>query len=166
MLPAYVPNSAAAFFGGGSPIDGGRTYRDGRRIFGDGKTWRGLAAGIAIGIVVGLIQIWGRVAAGLTMLPELTVLVVVLLSVGALLGDLVKSFVKRRLGKDRGAPWLIADQYDFVAGAFILLLLFQYGWVVTTITPLILFWIIVITPLLHRLVNILGYMMGVKDVPW
>lgn len=166
MLPAYIPNSAAACFGGGSPIDGGRTFSDGRRIFGEGKTWRGFAAGIAIGILVGLIQIGVRSAAGLTMLPELTVPVIVLLAAGALLGDLAKSFVKRRLGKERGAPWLIADQYDFVAGAFILLLIFQSGWVVTTVTPLILFWIIVITPLLHRLVNIIGYMIGVKDVPW
>ncbi|HQL60331.1 MAG TPA: CDP-archaeol synthase, partial [Methanoculleus sp.] len=41
MLPAYVPNSAAALFGGGTPIDSGRTFGDGRRIFGDGKTYRG-----------------------------------------------------------------------------------------------------------------------------
>jgi CDP-2,3-bis-(O-geranylgeranyl)-sn-glycerol synthase len=166
MLPAYVPNSVAAYFGGGRPIDGGRMYRDGRRIFGDGKTWKGLVAGITAGVLIGILQIVIRDAAGITLLPDLTVAVVILLSTGALLGDLVKSFFKRRLGKERGAPWLIADQYDFVAGAFVLLLIFQYEWVVTTMTLQILFWIIVITPLLHRLVNIIGYLAGVKDVPW
>jgi CDP-2,3-bis-(O-geranylgeranyl)-sn-glycerol synthase len=166
MLPAYLPNSVAAYFGGGRPIDGGRMYRDGKRIFGDGKTWKGLVAGILAGIFIGIIQIVVRDAAGLTLLPELTVPVIILLPVGALLGDLGKSFFKRRLGKERGAQWLIADQYDFVAGAFVLLLVFQYQWLVTTVTLQMVFWIIVITPLLHRLVNIIGYLAGVKDVPW
>jgi CDP-2,3-bis-(O-geranylgeranyl)-sn-glycerol synthase len=166
MLPAYAPNSVAAYFGGGSPIDGGRNFRDGRRIFGDGKTWRGLLAGISAGIILGIIQIGIQAVAGLVFLPALTIPVIVLLSAGALLGDLAKSFFKRRIGKEKGEQWIIADQYDFVAGAFILLIIFQYEWVVTTLTWPIVFWIIVITPLLHRLVNIIGYLAGVKDVPW
>ena len=166
MLPAYLPNSVAAVTGGGRAIDGGRVFADGRRIFGDGKTWRGLLSGITAGILIGVVQIWARDAASLLILPELTVPVVILLASGALLGDLVKSFFKRRLNKDQGAEWLIADQYDFVLGAFVMLLVFQYDWVVTTMTPLILVWILIITPLLHRVVNIIGYLTGVKDVPW
>jgi CDP-2,3-bis-(O-geranylgeranyl)-sn-glycerol synthase len=166
MLPAYLPNSVAAVLGGGRAIDGGRVFSDGRRIFGDGKTWRGLFSGIIAGIAIGIIQIKARNATGLLMLPELTLPVVILLAAGALLGDLVKSFFKRRLNKEQGAEWLLADQYDFVLGAFIMLLLFQYEWVITTITPLILLWILLITPLLHRVVNIIGYLTGVKDVPW
>jgi CDP-2,3-bis-(O-geranylgeranyl)-sn-glycerol synthase len=166
MLPAYLPNSVAAVLGGGRAIDGGRVFSDGRRIFGDGKTWRGLFSGIIAGIAIGIIQIKARDATGLLMLPELTLPVVILLAAGALLGDLVKSFFKRRLNKEQGAEWLLADQYDFVLGAFSMLLLFQYEWVITTITPLILLWILLITPLLHRVVNIIGYLTGVKDVPW
>jgi len=166
MMPAYVPNPVAAFLGGGTPIDGGKKYRDGRRIFGDGKTWRGFVAGVAAGIVVGILQILVYDAAGFSRLPELTVPVVCILSFGALFGDLVKSFFKRRLGKDRGAPWLIADQYDLVIGSLLLLLLFEYSWVVAYITLPVLFWIIVVTPLLHRAVNIIGYIAGIKDVPW
>jgi CDP-2,3-bis-(O-geranylgeranyl)-sn-glycerol synthase len=166
MLPAYLPNSVAAVLGGGRAIDGGRVFSDGRRIFGDGKTWRGLFSGIIAGIAIGIIQIKARDATGLLMLPELTLPVVILLAAGALLGDLVKSFFKRRLNKEQGAEWLLADQYDFVLGAFIMLLIFQYEWVITTITPLILLWILLITPLLHRVVNIIGYLTGVKDVPW
>jgi CDP-2,3-bis-(O-geranylgeranyl)-sn-glycerol synthase len=166
MLPAYLPNSAAAVLGGGRPVDGGRTFRDGKRIFGDGKTWRGLFLGILAGILIGSVQIGLREYFSLLSLPELTYPVVVILAAGALLGDLVKSFFKRRLGKERGAEWLIVDQYDFVIGAFVLLLLLQYEWVVATITPVIVLWIIIMTPLLHRVVNIIGYLAGVKDVPW
>jgi len=165
-MPAYVPNPVAAFVGGKIPIDGGRKYRDGRRIFGDGKTWRGFGAGVAAGIIFGILQILVYDAAGFTRLPELTIPVVCILSFGALFGDLVKSFFKRRLGKDRGAQWLIVDQYDLVIGSLGLLLIFEYSWVVTSITLPILFWIIVITPLLHRAVNIIGYLAGIKEVPW
>ena len=89
-----------------------------------------------------------------------------LLSCGALLGDLVKSFFKRRLDKQRGEEWLIADQYDLVVGAFVMVLLFNPSWVFSPINPAIALWIIVATPLLHRGVNIIGYLAGVKDVPW
>ncbi len=58
MLPAYLPNSFAAVFGGGKPIDGGRTLKDGRRILGDGKTYRGLFSGIFFGVLAGSIQTW------------------------------------------------------------------------------------------------------------
>ena len=37
MLPAYLPNSFAAVFGGGRPIDGGKTMKDGRRILEIGR---------------------------------------------------------------------------------------------------------------------------------
>jgi len=49
MLPAYVPNNVAVVAGGGRPIDGGRTW-NGRRLLGDGKTWRGTAAGVLAGV--------------------------------------------------------------------------------------------------------------------
>lgn len=166
MLPAYVPNSAAAVFGGGTPIDLGRKFSDGRRIFGDGKTYRGFLGGVLSGVAVGLVQILAAFTFGLDMLPGHTILSVFLLATGALLGDLVKSFFKRRLGKARGESWLIADQYDLVVGSLLLVLLVYPGWLVENITLPILVWIILLTPLLHRVVNIIGYYIGVKEVPW
>ena len=56
MLPAYVPNNCAALFGGGTPLDRGRLFKDGRRILGDGKTFRGTIAGTVCGVSVGLLQ--------------------------------------------------------------------------------------------------------------
>ena len=166
MLPAYVPNSAAAVLGGGAPIDGKRSWRDGRRIFGDGKTWRGLVLGIASGFIAGLILIFLQSEFGWDFLPVLTVTSVFLLATGALLGDLVKSFFKRRLGKNSGDPWLIADQYDLVAGAFLLTIIFDYSWFVSVMTVPIFIIILIITPLLHRGTNIIGYITGIKKVPW
>ncbi|WP_265582583.1 CDP-2,3-bis-(O-geranylgeranyl)-sn-glycerol synthase [Methanofollis aquaemaris] len=166
MVPAYVPNSAAAALGGGTPVDLGKNWRDGRRILGDGKTFRGFFLGVAAGIAVGLIQIVLRETFGWSSLPEHTFVTVTLLAAGALLGDMAKSFFKRRLGKESGEEWLIADQYDLVVGAFVLLLIFQYEWVVRYVDLLVFLWILVLTPLLHRAANIIGYLIGVKKVPW
>ena len=165
MLPAYVPNSAAALFGGGRPIDLGQTFSDGRRIFGDGKTYRGFFGGVLSGVLVGLIEIWAAAAFSLGTLPQQTFLSVTLLATGALLGDLAKSFLKRRLGKDRGESWFLADQYDLVVGSFLLILIIDPQWL-SNITLPIAVWIVVMTPLLHRVANIIGYYIGVKEVPW
>jgi len=166
MLPAYVPNPVAALLGGGTPIDLGKKYSDGNRIFGDGKTFRGLFTGILAGIITGLTLIWlaGRFP-GMG-LPEHTLLSVTLLATGALLGDLVKSFFKRRFNVERGAKWPIADQYDLVAGAFILLLLLDPAWLFATVTFPVFLVILIITPVLHRATNIIGYVFRIKEVPW
>jgi CDP-2,3-bis-(O-geranylgeranyl)-sn-glycerol synthase len=166
MMPAYIPNPAAAALGGGAPIDGGRILSDGRRLFGEGKTWRGLYLGIAAGLCAGGIEILAQRSADLAFLPGLTWPAVALLAVGALLGDLAKSYVKRRIGKKQGEEWLIADQYDLVAGAFALTLIFDPGWFFQVMTLPVIVIILLITPILHRLVNWIGFRTGIKDVPW
>ena len=166
MIPAYVPNSAAALFGGGTPIDFGRRSGDGRRIFGDGKTYRGFFGGVLCGILAGLVEIWAWFTFSLTALPYQTFISITLLATGALLGDLVKSYLKRRLGKERGESWFLADQYDLVVGSFLLILLIYPEWLFGNITLPIAVWIVIMTPLLHRVVNIIGYYIGVKEVPW
>jgi CDP-2,3-bis-(O-geranylgeranyl)-sn-glycerol synthase len=166
MLPAYIPNPAAVLFGGGTPIDFGRNYSDGHRIFGDGKTFRGLFLGVFAGIITGMLLIWLSGTYALTFLPLHTLTSVSLLALGALLGDLGKSFLKRRMGKVRGEKWPVADQLDLVVGAFILMLLFDPAWLFAYLTLPILILILILTIVLHRLVNIIGYFLGVKEVPW
>jgi len=166
MIPAYVPNSAAAVFGGGTPIDLGKRWSDGRKVFGDGKTYRGFLGGMFCGILAGLVEIWAWSSFNLTALPRQTLLSIALLAAGALLGDLVKSFFKRRLGKERGESWPLADQYDLVIGSFVLILLVYPQWLFENITLPVAAWIVIITPILHRVVNIIGYYIGVKEVPW
>jgi CDP-2,3-bis-(O-geranylgeranyl)-sn-glycerol synthase len=165
MLPAYLPNSVAAVFGGGRPIDGGRNFSDGRRIFGDGKTFRGLIIGISAGIGIGLYR-YGVQHIRPGEPPRAYIPVGQSACNRALLIDLCKKLFKRRLGKERGAKWPLADMYDFVAGALLLTLLLYPSWFFANMTLPILFFILVLSPVLHRTVNIIGYYLGVKEVPW
>ncbi|MCU0852154.1 MAG: CDP-2,3-bis-(O-geranylgeranyl)-sn-glycerol synthase [Thermoplasmata archaeon] len=174
MIPALVPNSAAVIFGGGTPMDFGRSWR-GKRVLGDGKTWRGFFGGALTGVVLGLIlmgvamlldarEVWGYGD-----WPD-ALLVIVALPFGSMTGDAAGSFLKRRLGKDRGAKAPVLDQYNFVIGALLLGLLLAPNWVLdhyyndNGIYGLVL--LLIVVPLLHRGVNIIGYKMGKKDVPW
>jgi len=176
MVPAYIPNPAAALLGGGTPIDFGKCAKDGRRIFGDGKTWRGLIGGIIVGIIFGVIQMLLQYFCNLTFLPQHTWATIIPLSIGALLGDLTKSYFKRRLGKERGSKWPIADMYDMVIGSLVLMtivLLITSGvsWFTENFTSVwfgiaVLVAIFIVSPLMHRGTNIIAYMFKLKDVPW
>jgi len=166
MIPAYIPNSAAAVIKGKFPMDFGKTMADGRRVIGDGKTFRGFFGGVICGILVGCIQIWAYHQYHLDFLPQHTLLSVTLLSVGSMMGDVAASFLKRRRGIQRGEKWPFVDQYDFLIGAFILLIVLNWSWVHETITALTFIVIIIMTPLLHRAINMIGYKLGFKDVPW
>ncbi|MCL7412032.1 MAG: CDP-2,3-bis-(O-geranylgeranyl)-sn-glycerol synthase [ANME-2 cluster archaeon] len=180
MLPAYVANPMAAVFGGGMPMDLGRNFRDGRRILGDGKTFRGLIAGTVCGLVTGIVQIgvapliagsgvlagWPFFRSALDAYSSGTVLVVGLMALGALLGDSAESFIKRRLDLKRGAMFPVADQLDFVLGAWVLTFIFASVWFKTYFTFWILVTVLVVTPLLHLMTNVFGFLIKVKKEPW
>ncbi|UCG01662.1 MAG: CDP-archaeol synthase [Candidatus Heimdallarchaeota archaeon] len=53
VLPLWFGNAAPTILGGGAPIDGGRYWRDGKRVLGDGKTIRGFWAGTLVGGIIG-----------------------------------------------------------------------------------------------------------------
>ena len=168
MLPAYVPNNAAVLAGGGRPIDGGRTW-GGRRVLGDGKTWRGTAVGTLVGVLlaVGLNAINEPVSAALSItLPEFPLHAAVGLALGAMLGDIGASFIKRRSGRERGAAFPGLDQLDFVIGALLLAFVVASGWFLATFTPAVLAVILIITPILHVGTNSIAYKIGVKNEPW
>jgi CDP-2,3-bis-(O-geranylgeranyl)-sn-glycerol synthase len=79
-----------------------------------------------------------------------------MISLGALVGDLVESFIKRRLDLPPGSSLPIGDQLDFVAGAFLFSL---------TVSPpslLMILIILVITPFIHFLTNLLAGLLGIK----
>ena len=168
MLPAYIPNNAAVLAGGGAPIDGGRTV-EGRRLLGDGKTWRGTAVGTIAGVVlaVGLNQLApaAESATGVA-LPTFPLPAAVGLAFGAMLGDITASFVKRRTGRERGAAFPGVDQLDFVAGALVLAALFDVGWFTATFTLPIIVVVLVLTPVLHVVTNGIAYLLGLKDEPY
>ena len=53
IFPAYVANGSAVLVGGGTTVDFGKNWKDGKRILGDGKTWRGLFVGTFVGMTCG-----------------------------------------------------------------------------------------------------------------
>ena len=169
MLPAYVPNNAAVLAGGGQPIDGGREM-GGRRVLGDGKTWRGTAVGTLAGLALAaLLNVAVTPAAegllGFT-LPTFPPLAALGLALGAMLGDIGASFVKRRSGRERGASFPGLDQLDFVVGALLLAFLFAPDWTLETFTLARVAVILVVTPLLHVVTNVIAYVIGAKNEPW
>jgi CDP-2,3-bis-(O-geranylgeranyl)-sn-glycerol synthase len=177
MLPAYVANPSAQLTGGGAPLDLGRIARDGERLLGDGKTWRGLAGGVLGGFLIGGLQIAGAALVdNPSALPTFdpaggpagptSFLVVLTLSLGALVGDAAKSFAKRRLRYKRGDRLPIADQYDFVVGAWVLTIVVFPVWFEQNFRIESVLVILLVTYFLHRGTSALGYRMGLKAEPW
>ncbi|HLC66103.1 MAG TPA: CDP-archaeol synthase [Candidatus Nanoarchaeia archaeon] len=169
LLPAYFANMAPILFKGtlhslAKPIDGGKKWR-GKEIFGSHKTWRGVLVAVLVGLLVFWIQqrlYWRYVFKALSLFnyEQMPIVLGALLGFGAILGDLAKSFAKRRLGKPSGARWFPFDQIDYPLGAMILgSLLF---------VPPLQVWIIgiVLSIILSSMVNFVAHKIGLKEVQW
>jgi len=168
MLPAYIPNNCAVLFGGGTPLDFGRYFHDGNRMLGDGKTFRGTIAGTIGGISIGLLLNYFAPGLGLPSFGSGSdqLLILLGLSLGAMLGDIVAAFFKRRMGLKRGAKLFIIDQLDFVLGAWALTIILAPQWFWENFTLQVVIVVLLITPVLHRTMNIIGYRIGSKREPW
>jgi len=151
ILPAYCANAIPVILGGGKPLDFGKNFSDGKPLFGKNKTFRGFFAGLIVGTLVGL---------GESYIFGFPRHFGFLLSLGALLGDLAGAFLKRRLGFAPGAKLLIADQLDFVFGAFL------FSVFVLPPSLIIVLVVVLITPPLHLSTNYIAYRLGVKSKPW
>lgn len=164
ILPAYVANGSPVI--GAKileragfkrhPIDKGKHFIDGRRLFGDNKTWEGLAIGIASGVIIGFIQFY------LCYYDSAYIIRGTALSVGTMIGDLLGAFIKRRLGIRPGDPLPILDQTLFLFVA----LAFAYTLSAMSVTVPQLLVLTVITVFLHVVTNLISYKLKLKDVPW
>ena len=154
IFPAYCANATPVLAGGGKRIDFGRNFVDGKRIFGNNKTFRGFFFGWGMGIGVGL-------AEGLVFgFQNYPILFALLIPLGALLGDLAGAFIKRRMGIAPGGLLPIIDQVDFVVGAVVFSIpLYLIGWEVAVS-------VLLITPPIHLFTNFLAYKMKLKKNPW
>jgi CDP-2,3-bis-(O-geranylgeranyl)-sn-glycerol synthase len=121
IFPAYCANAAPVIFGGGKPMDFGKTFFDGKPLLGAHKTWRGFFAGLVVGTLVGVAQtiIYEQVLFEYSTQFQYPMILGFVLSLGALTGDIVESFVKRRLNRSPGSHLPVADQIDFILGAFL-----------------------------------------------
>ncbi len=161
-LPPMAANGAPVVFmhkRRGRPLDFGLKWIDGRRLLGDGKTIEGALIYMATGVVVSSII-------SLILYNNIYIKVIVtgaVASAGALMGDIVESFLKRRIGLPRGAPLPLADQLDFYIGANLALLACNY-----CIKPVLSSYVagVVLIPILHVVTNKLAFKLGFKKVPW
>jgi len=151
-IPAYVTNAFPTVFKGGPPIDCGWRFIDGERIFGDNKTLRGFGFGLFCGLLATLAEV--------IFLDSKLLWLGASTSLGALLGDLLGAFIKRRFVFEPGSPFPILDQLDFILGA---LLLSYPTYHVGLGTVIIL---VVFTPPIHLLANYVAYRLGVKRNWW
>jgi CDP-2,3-bis-(O-geranylgeranyl)-sn-glycerol synthase len=173
VLPAYIANASALLVGGGKPIDFGKKCKDGRRILGDGKTWRGFYAGAFVGIAAGfgfsVVAIYANNSdfafLGLSDFGRFPIMIPIVISIcfGALLGDIIESFFKRRIGKDRGENWIPFDQLDFILGALLFSLIIatilsimgfsQGNWFIDSFSIWHILTLLVVTPFFHLFAN-------------
>ena len=151
IAPAYVANAAplafSPLFKAKHPVDFGLTMPDGSRLLGEAKSWEGLIIGIVLGSATGIML--ARPLRGLV------------LSVGAMLGDLAGSFIKRRLKLAPGQPLPLLDQLDFLAGSLMFGALFNYTLSTAEVVLLVL-----ITPPIHLATNAVAYALGLKEKPY
>ena len=177
LLPTYAANALATLpKGRGPPMDFGRVWpRDGRRVLGPSKSWSGFFAGALLAMPIGLLEAWLILLAppNLRIVPQFgptvaaAVPLVALLTFGAMSGDALGSFVKRRLGRPSGARTFLLDQLPFVVVPVLLgLVLFPGVFVPTFVTWEAVLWLLVYTLGLHAAFNWVGYWAGLKKVPW
>jgi CDP-2,3-bis-(O-geranylgeranyl)-sn-glycerol synthase len=153
IFPAYAANALPVIFGGGAPLDFGGMLA-GRRIFGDHKTIRGTLSGIIGGILVGYAE---SLMFGAALFPVFVALVI-----GAIFGDILGSFIKRRLGLKPGHGVPVMDWYGF----FIFALVFALPFVSSFPNVYGLIFLVVLTGILHPLTNIIAHRLKLKKVPW
>lgn len=161
LVPAYVANSTAMVFGGKTRLDFGKNFYDGQPVFGSGKTWKGTTIGLALGffaVIVTYALFYNELPSFL--FNENYLLYGFLVALGAIVGDIVGSFLKRRFLVKQGSPALILDQLDFIVGAYV----FTLPLMVPTAQEVVV--VAVFTVATHVASNYIAFKLGVKKVPW
>jgi len=165
LLPAALSNTFASL-GSKLPVPGflGKPINEG--LFGSHKTFRGFVVGPLTGILAAWIQSWLYLNfpffAQNTMInySKASFLIVgFLLGFGALTGDLIKSFFKRRFGKRPGEDWFPWDELDWAIGALIFISLIYLPNLEELIKTLIIYFLV------HVASDRVAYFTGIKKTP-
>ena len=172
FLPAYFTNMTppllkrtGLFNFLAKPVDFGKKIGQ-NPILGGHKSWRGVIFGLIAGILIAGLQYWFYQfpfiqKISLVDYRQINVLFFgFLISTGAIFGDLLFAFIKRRLKMAPGARFLPFDLTNYVIGAFIFLEPFL------KLSYFIWLTIFVLTFFLHRIVNHMGYWMGLHRNKW
>lgn len=99
------------------PVDRGQVFKDGKPLLGPSKTWRGILSALLLTSLAAAFM-------GLDLMVGFSV------GAGAMAGDLISSFIKRRLGLASSAKAIGLDQLpESLLPAILLHVLFDYGWI-------------------------------------
>lgn len=166
FAPAFTANSAPLIarniFKKTHPVDFGRSFLDRKRLFGDSKSWEGFVAGILVGTMTGavLAPFYGYRCAELAFIGLLE-------GLSAMIGDLMNSFLKRRLGLKPGAPLPVFDQLSFILTTIAII---QSLDIVKTlgielgVTEALA--VVIAALILHPISNYVAYLLKLKEVPY
>jgi len=162
----YAANGFPPLARGKLPIDLNKKWIDSNRILGNGKTFEGFSLGLFIGFLIGALEAY--LYPGFNQyamqfgaeLPLMNLFIGFMISFGALCGDLIGSFIKRRFGLSRGADVPLLDQWNFIIGS----ILFAFWFTQITIWMILI--MLVMTLVIHRIANIIGHKLRVKKEPW
>jgi CDP-2,3-bis-(O-geranylgeranyl)-sn-glycerol synthase len=128
---------------------------------GKNKTWRGVFIATLTGGLVfwlqKLVYAKGFTAWAIIDYSGFSIVLGFLMGFGAIFGDLVESYYKRKIGIAPGKPWMPFDQLDFVIGALVLSF-FIYVPPVSIVLILI-----IASPLLHLIFNRFGYWLKIQQ---
>ncbi len=174
FLPAYIANMSpplAAKFKIfeflNKPIDNDKKFKD-LPILGSHKTWRGVLVEIINGTLTAYLQAYLYNFSffkniSLFNYQEKNILFFgLLISSGAILGDLFSASIKRRLNLKPGSKFIPWDQINYVIGNAFLLSFFPefnlklFSWLILAF----------LTFFIHIVFNRIGYYLGLHNAKW
>jgi|TARA_Y100000294_G_scaffold175116_1_gene194525 CDP-2,3-bis-(O-geranylgeranyl)-sn-glycerol synthase len=168
MLPAYFANMAPVivkniFNNLEFPLDFNKKIKN-KPIFGKNKTFRGLIFGILFAVIIAYLQFLfynNNLFVNISIVNYSDWLLIgLLMGFGTIFGDLVESFVKRRMNYESGKSFIPWDQMDFVIGA----LIFVYPIVKLSLDKIII--ILLLSFILHIIANHIAFYTGVRRERW
>lgn len=164
LLPAYIANTFPILIGQLLKLPGGRPIN--AKLFGENKTWRGFYTAYFGALFTLIAQFYLQNYPSIEKISLLNYQEIslpfyaFLFGIGAMTGDLLKSFFKRRMNIKPGQPWFPFDQLDLVIGSLIFLAPFYL------LSCKYIFILVLFTPLLHFLTNLTAYFLKIKKVWW
>jgi CDP-2,3-bis-(O-geranylgeranyl)-sn-glycerol synthase len=150
-----------------APIDGGKMFR-GKPILGPHKTWRGVVFGVLLATLTLWLQqviiahgVWpASITDDYMSYVSLPLLIAgPLFGIGALGGDAIESFFKRRRNIESGKSWIPFDQIDFIVGTIIATLL------VVQLPLRTYAWMLGLFFVGHLAFSYIGWLLKLKDEP-
>ena len=172
LLPAAFANMAPVMFKNSFKwmaisIDGG-SMLGGNPLFGSHKTLRGFVVGIILAVLVSLVQAYFSKYPAMQQFSIVdfsqgygfAATVGFLMGFGALFGDLMKSFIKRRAGIEAGRPFIPFDEIDFAIGGLAFsAMVIDVAWEIVAMSLGLAF-------IFHIITNHLAFYLKIRSEKW